>query len=140
MLTEFVQTYNHNLLRKLIWMFRQLGRYNDPQPIIYWSNAIAVKNLLFTLQNYPSVVEDELPAILTNTTNPISKAPTIYTNNISKAPNISCTIEPSDFHPVVKEAKHCGSITAVRKIFETHWQSSVVLNHAHPKYLNRITN
>ena len=119
MLTESVETYNRNLLRKLIWMSRQLGRYNNPQSIIYWSNAItAVKNLLFTLPNHPSVVEDQLPAALTITTNAISKAPAIYTNTISKAPNISCTIKPSALSPVVEEAKHFGSVTALRKILE----------------------
>ena len=109
-----------NLLRKLIWMSRQLGRYNGPQSIIYWSNVIiAVKNLLFASPNHPSVVEDQLPVALTITTNAMSKAPAIWTNTISKAPNISCTIEPSAISPVVKEAKHCGSVPAVRKIFET---------------------
>ena len=120
MLTESARTYNHNLLRKLIWMSRQLGRYNDPQSIIYWSNAIiAVKNLLFASPGHPSVVEGQPPAALTITSNAISKAPAIWTNTISKAPNISCTIEPSATSPVVKEAKHCGSVTAARKIFKT---------------------
>ena len=104
-----------------MWMSRQFGRYNDPLSIIYWSNAItAVKNLLFTLPNHPSVVEDQLPATLTITTTAISKAPAIYANAISKAPNVSSTIEPSSLSPVVKKAKHCGSVTAVRKTREPH--------------------
>ena len=102
MMANTAETYNMYVMKKLTWMSRQFGRYNDPNSIIYWANAmIAVKNLLFTRARHQSIDYGQ------------NKAQTACKYTASKPQSISFTRDPSFLSASALQSCHTTRFPAV---------------------------